>query len=500
MIPHIKPKRFRHQKSEENPLIEMPCEILETESLETYWIKEETCGVEIIRTKSNNQKYHVIEPKLSPFEKELLNITLKESRNILAKKSAEKTKDELFKTADKILSRHKITDATRDKIRYYLETTVFGWGRLEVLRLDKNIEDISCVGINHPVYIYHRKYRDMETDIFFETEDELDNAVTLFAQKAGKQISLSNPIIDGTLPGGSRIQITYGSAVSARGTSFTIRKFKEVPYSVIDLIQNRTFTVEEMVYLWFAVEYNHSILIIGGTASGKTTTLNALSQFIPPLSKIVTLEDTQELMLCHGNWMPSVVPPGRSRENITLFDLVTAAMRQRPEYLIVGEVRGKETSALFQAINTGHTTLSTFHAGNLNNAINRLENPPLSVPRAMISSLDIILTQKRIVKDGVQIRRITDIEEISNGTELNVSKVFSYIEKDDCAVFLESSKVYSDILSHTGMTKDEFEAEAERRKRLLYSMAESGVTDFQTVSSVISDYMTGVLDEIETKN
>ncbi|HJJ64544.1 MAG TPA: hypothetical protein O0X09_05195 [Methanocorpusculum sp.] len=189
----------------------MPCEILETESLETYWIKEDTCGVEIIRTKNNNQKYHVIEPKLSPFEKELLKITLKESRNILAKKSAEKTKDELFKTADKILSRHKITDATRDKIRYYLETTVFGWGRLEVLRLDKNIEDISCVGINHPVYIYHRKYRDMETDIFFETEDELDNAVTLFAQKAGKQISLSNPIIDGTLPGGSRIQITYGS-------------------------------------------------------------------------------------------------------------------------------------------------------------------------------------------------------------------------------------------------------------------------------------------------
>lgn len=494
MIPWIKSKRIMNQQSKENP--EEDNEIREI--LETYHVKDDTLGVEI--TSPKNPKYHVIEPKLTPFEKELLKTTLKECRNILAKNNAEKTKEELFKTADKILTKHKIADTTRDKIRYYLETTVFGWGKLEVLRLDKNIEDISCVGINYPIYIYHRKYRDMETDIFFESEDELDNAVTLFAQKAGKQISLSSPIIDGTLPGGSRIQITYGSSVSARGTSFTIRKFKEVPYSVIDLIKNRTFTVDEMVYLWFAVEYNHSILIIGGTASGKTTTLNALSQFIPPLSKIVTLEDTQELMLCHGNWLPSVVPPGRSRENITLFDLVTAAMRQRPEYLIVGEVRGKETSALFQAINTGHTSLSTFHAGNLRNAINRLENPPLSVPRAMISSLDIILTQKRIVKNGEQIRRITDIEEISEGIELNTNKVFSYIEKDDSAVFSGFSEVYSDILSHTGMTKDEFEAEAERRRRLLLEMVDAGISDFQTVSSVISNYMTGAGDEVEAKN
>ena len=471
-------------------------ELRTEDSIEAFWIKPGISGIEIRRGENSAPQYLLCEPKLSQFEEELLSVLIKTVREVLAKKKdAAYTAEELQKTADEILAGMKIPleNSTVQKLRYYLETTIFGWGKLELLRHDKDIEDISCVGADYPVYLYHRRYRDMETNIRFGSAEELNHAVTLFAQKAGKQLSLAQPIVDGTLPDGSRIQMTYGSAVSSRGSSFTIRKFRDTPYSVIDLLKNRTFTVLEMVYLWFAVEYNHSILIIGGTASGKTTTLNALSQFIPPLAKIVTIEDTRELMLCHGNWHPTVVPPSGDGKAITLFDLVSAAMRQRPEYLIVGEVRGEETSAMFQAINTGHTSLSTFHAGNFRNAVNRLQSSPLNIPRAMIESLDIVLSQKRILKDGAQIRRCSEIVEITGSTgeqELQTNTVFSYRETDDSAVVCRDAKIYADILSQTGMGADALAAEIERRISLLTRMVQEDITDFRRVSEMIDAYMT----------
>lgn len=234
----------------------------------------------------------------------------------------------------------------------------------------------------------------------FDGPRELDSLVVLFAQKTGKHISLATPIIDTTLSDGSRAQLTYGTTVSSHGSSFTIRKFREVPYSPIDLILNKTFTVEEMVYFWLAVEYNQSILFIGGTASGKTKSLNAVTQFIPQLSKIITIEDTREITLKHENWLASVVPDvanvSKERHEITMFDLLRVAMRQRPEYILVGEVRGVEAQTLFQAMNTGHTTFSTLHAGNVDSAIHRLENEPLNVPKATIESLNIVSSQVRL--------------------------------------------------------------------------------------------------------
>ena len=490
---------FRRKKVQQPPFFDGTENLIELNSadcIESFWIKPGISGIEIAGGENAACKYRIREPALSPFEGELLTALIKSVRERLAKKpNAQYTTEELQKTADEFFAGLKIPleAGTVLKLRYYLETNIFGWGKLELLRHDKDIEDISCVGVDYPVYIYHRRFRDMETNIRFSSAEELNHAVTLFAQKAGKQLSLANPIVDGTLEDGSRIQITYGSAVSARGSSFTIRKFRKTPYSVIDLLKNRTFTVSEMVYLWFAVEYNHSILIIGGTASGKTTTLNALSQFIPPLAKIVTIEDTRELMLCHGNWHPTVVPPTGDRRTITLFDLVAAAMRQRPEYLIVGEVRGEETSAMFQAINTGHTSLSTFHAGSFQNAVNRLQNPPLNIPRAMIESLDIVLSQKRIIRNGTQIRRCSEIAEMvksAGESKLQAETIFSYLEADDSAVISRDSKIYADILSHTGMKPEELAEEIERRTALLSEMMQNNITDFPIVSERIDAYMT----------
>ena len=443
----------------------------------------------------HTQYYIADSPKLTPDETELFNHTLKTLRTKLAKTPPPAyTEEEITKTAKQILKKYKIriTEESEQNILYHITAAVFGWGKLEPLRLDKNIEDISCVGWEYPVYIYHRILRDCETDIQFASAEELNRIIALFAQKAGRQLSHANPVIEGSLDDGSRIQITYGTAVSPRGSAFTIRKFKDNPYSVIDLIKNRTFTAEQMTYLWFAVEYGYSILIIGGTASGKTTTLNAVTQFIPPLAKIVTLEDTHELMLCHGNWQPSVVPP-QGTANITLFDLVTAAMRQRPEYLIVGEVRGKETSAMFQAINTGHTSFSTFHAGDFKNAVNRLENPPLNIPKSMIESLDIVLSQNRFIRDGEQIRRGTEILEITGRDEAGyiVNTVFTYQESTDSAEFSGTAKIAEEICRKTGRTKAELQAEAKRRTAFLQRLCEENITDFTCVSEALESYRRG---------
>lgn len=438
------------------------------------------------------ERYCTDSPKLTPGETELCGRTLKDLRTKLAKAPPPAyTENEICKTAKQILKKYKIplSPQTEQNILYHIKAAVFGWGKLEPLRLDKDIEDISCVGWEYPIYIYHRTYRDLETDIRFDTPEELDRQITLFAQKAGRQISLANPIIDANLEDGSRIQITYGTEVSPRGSAFTIRKFKNNPYSVIDLIKNRTFTAEQMTYLWFAVEYGHSILIIGSTASGKTTTLNAVTQFIPSLAKIVTLEDTHELMLCHGNWQPSVVPP-QGTAQITLFDLVTAAMRQRPEYLIVGEVRGKETAAMFQAINTGHTSLSTFHAGDFRNAVNRLENPPLNIPKTLIESLDIVLTQNRFIRNGEQIRRGTEILEIIGRDETGycTNTVFSRPKDADTAEFCGTAKIAGEICKKTGMTLENLRDEAKRRIKFLKRLCEEEVTDFAAVSAALESY------------
>lgn len=448
--------------------------------------------------------YTVHEPLLSPFETELLvriRTHLRENQN----PQSPYTKETLAAACDTALRdiRIPVSDATRKKILYRLDADILGWGKLELLRHDPDIEDISCVGWQYPLYLYHRKYRDIETDICFSSEEELIRTISLFAQKAGKQISLQNPVVDGTLEDGSRIQLTFGSTLSSRGPGFTIRKFRSTPYSVIDLLQNRTFTIEEMVYLWFAIEYNRSILIIGGTASGKTTTLNALSQFIPPLSKIVTLEDTGELMLCHGNWYPAVVPPAGGRETLSLFDLVAAAMRQRPEYLIVGEVRGKETSAMFQAINTGHTSFSTFHAGDFQSAVNRLENPPLNIPRAMIATLDIVLSQQRIVQNGVQMRRCREIAEIHMQTDgqLCAKPVFTYQRETDDAKSSVDSRLHAEIPLLAGIDAEAFNREWDCRCLLLTSLLCQNITDFQDVSAVLDAYMTdctAVLSSIDS--
>jgi flagellar protein FlaI len=285
------------------------------------------------------------------------------------------------------------------------------------------------------VYIQHRLYGSIPTKVSFGLE-ELNKFVLKLAQKADKQVSLTAPLLDASLPNGSRAQITYSDVVSTKGSSFTIRKFRAEPMTPQTLMSFGTYSDELLAFLWLALENKQSLIVVGGTASGKTSAMNALSFFIPHNSKIVSLEDTREIQLPQKNWLAVQTRTTSSlhdRGNVDLFDLLKASLRQRPEYIIVGEVRGSEAQTLFQAMNSGHTTLSTLHAGNIEEALNRLTNEPINVPIAMFGALKLIIIQTLHYKKGKMVRRCDAIHELllSEGDKIKWNTLYEYDPNGD---------------------------------------------------------------------
>jgi flagellar protein FlaI len=288
---------------------------------------------------------------------------------------------------------------------------------------DPNIEDISCDGVGVPIYVYHRDQRfgSVRTNAKFDTEEELGSFVMRLSQKCGRSISIADPLLDGALPDGSRVQATSGSGISMKGSHFTIRKFTADPMTCVDLLNYGTVNSEILAYLWLAIEHGKSILIAGPTASGKTTMLNAPSLFIRPELKVITIEDTPELRLPHENWVSQVSRTGFGPEGVSgkklgeidLFDLLKASLRQRPDTIIVGEVRGREAYVLFQQMATGHPGMSTIHAESMMAVVNRLRTPPINLPPSLLQHLDLLLVLTRQRIKGKYIRRSKELVEVT---------------------------------------------------------------------------------------
>lgn len=461
------------------------------EIVEKYWVYKPFVMVHILYNKNTNEYlYYLVEPKLGEDEAYLLS-ELKElvKTRLLYGKVEGSSKDEtLEKTVEKVMEEYgiKVGRSTFYKFLYYLKRDFIGFYKIDGIMRDPYVEDVSCDGWDIPIFVYHWHYGNIPTNIKMARK-ELDPFVIKLAQRSGKHISTSNPMVDATLSDGSRIQLTLGKEVTARGSTFTIRKFKEVLITPIDLIRWNTFSVDEMAYLWLAAENGKSMLFVGGTASGKTTSLNAVALFIPPNAKIITIEDTRELKLPHPNWIPSVTRDSFAegeRGRIEMHDLLKAALRQRPEYIIVGEVRGKEALTLFQAMSTGHTTLSTFHADSVEAAIHRLEYPPLSVPRSMISALDIVCVQAQTFVKRRRVRRnlkIVEITEIDPATKnIKTMDIFQWDPSADSHKFLLNdlwnSRIMEDIMTFKAWNEKELAEELEMRKEILKSMIERSVT------------------------
>lgn len=470
------------------------------EETERYWVNEPYSFVVILlNPDTNDQLYYAVEPTLSDFEDMFLKEIKDRLKDILLVEDIKSDEDKDKTLTAKVMDIIKDYDIDIDpvmleKILYYTRRDFIYLDKIDPLTHDDRIEDISSNGHDIPIYLYHKKHTNIPTNIVFN-EDEINSFVIRLSQRCGKHISVAEPMIDATMPDGSRIQMTLGKEITTHGATFTIRKFSDVPITPIDLINWNTFSVDEMAYLWLCIENNKSLIFAGGTASGKTSSLNAVALFIPQLAKIVTLEDTRELKLPHPNWIPgltrdSFTPDGRG--NIDMYDLLKAALRQRPEYLLVGEVRGKEALTLFQAMSTGHTTFSTMHADSVASAIHRLENPPISVPRTMIQALDIISIQSQTYSKDKRVRRnmklveITDIDPTTRNIRTN--DIFTWDALTDTFVRVGESKAMNDIMIRRGWSSKELKRDINYRQQILQFMIDNNITEFNAIFTMIHDY------------
>jgi flagellar protein FlaI len=468
--------------------------------IERYWVNEPYAFIVILFDPENNTYlYYAAEPVLTDFEDLFLKEIKDRLKDVLLVETVQREEDKKKILTSKVIQLVKdyaidITPLTLEKVLYYTRRDFIYFGKIDPLMHDNRIEDVSSNGFDIPIYLYHKKYTNIPTNISFK-ENDLNSYVIRLAQRCGKHISVAEPMVDATMPDGSRIQMTLGTEVTSRGSTFTIRKFSEIPITPVDLINWSTFSAEEMAYLWICIENNKSLIFAGGTASGKTSSLNAVSLFIPPQAKIVTLEDTRELKLPHPNWIPGVTrdsftPDGRG--GIDMYELLRAALRQRPEYLLVGEVRGKEALTLFQAMSTGHTTFSTMHADSVASAIHRLENPPISVPRTMIQALNIISIQSQTYVGGKRARRnmklveITDIDPVTRNIRTN--DIFIWDPLTDKFLRVGESKALNEIMVRRGWNLSELKKELSNRQKILEFMVNNKITDFHAISTIIHDY------------
>ncbi|HUH78613.1 MAG TPA: type II/IV secretion system ATPase subunit [Methanoregula sp.] len=472
------------------------------EEMEMYPVNEPYAFVRITYDHATHEyTYHVLEPVLTEPEKDLLKELkerLFETLDINTKDiSKEEARRQLRAGADDIIRDFgiKLTPPVREKILYNMYKDFLGDGLIDPIMHDKYIEDISCDGVHTPLFAFHASYESMKTTLAYHNAEELDSFVTKLAQRAGKYISIAEPILDATMQDGSRIQMTLGQEVTAHGSTFTIRKFKDEPITPTDLIEWRTFAPLSIAYIWLCVENGKSAIFAGGTASGKTTSLNAISLFIPPMAKIVSLEDTREVKLPHPNWIPSVTRDSfdtAGRGEINMYELLRAAMRQRPEYIIVGEVRGKECQTLFQAMSTGHVTYSTTHADSVASVVHRIENPPMDVPRNMLSALDFICVQVQARVGGKRIRRNKQIVEILDidprTNELITNEVFKWRSATDEISYSGKSYLLEEIMEAKGWSENRMREELKRRQEVLEWMRIKKIRHYKDVAKILISY------------
>jgi len=382
-----------------------------------------------------------------------------------------------------------------EKLLYLLKRDFIGYERIDPIKHDINVEDISCNGYHSPVFVYHTDYEQIISNIY-HGEEELDDFVVKLAQRSGKGISKRRPQVDATLPDGSRSQLTLGREVSDHGTNYTIRQFKDVPFTPVDLINWNTFSLDEMAFLWLCIENHKSLIFAGGTASGKTTSLNAISLFIPSNTKIVSIEDTREVELPQRNWIASVTRPSFSDDSqgdVDEFDLLEAALRQRPDYIVMGEIRGEEGRTLFQVMSTGHTTYTTFHADSVGEVLKRFTTDPINVSKTMFTALDLVSIQTQTRVQGNKVRRNKSLTEINHydaeNDEINVQDVYQWQAETDEFLKMGDSNTLDEIQFDRGWSRDKLEEELFKRRVILAYLIKNGLNEYTKVAATVQAFI-----------
>lgn len=452
-------------------------------------------------------QYNVFKQKYSSEEKLLLSelrenlvdlaISSDESLQVNEDKLLNDIKNFLFAKLANNSQNNAISNEYLDNLARKLFQDLVGYGEIDPLIRDDNLEEIMVIGIDKPVFVYHREYGMMKTNILFKDAGEVMNLIDSIARQINRRIDQESPILDGRLPDGSRVNATI-PPISADGPSMTIRKFKRDPLTIIDLINSKTISVELAAFFWLCFDglgvKSANAIISGGTSSGKTTTLNALSSFINPKERIITIEDTLELQIPHEHVirMETRPPNVENRGELTMNDLVKNSLRQRPDRIIVGEVRGSEAITLFTALNTGHSGFGTLHSNDARETITRLTNAPMSVPNIMISAIDFIIMQNRIYRsDGVSFRRISEVAEVSGIEEgvIQLNKIFEWDPQSDTIKNVGiTSKTLTEIAKVSGNSLNSLHDEIKNREIVLQHMVDQNIRSIRDVSTVLEMY------------
>ncbi|ABL78209.1 type II/IV secretion system ATPase subunit [Thermofilum pendens] len=456
----------------------------------------------IVKKRGGSLEYRLVEPPLTSDDVEKLE-RIKRLLLEYAPRKVDSALGALGSAPEKyledevnyVIKKHKIPvpPEALDKYMYYIKRDTLGYGRIDALLRDVELEDISCDGLGTPVYVWHRRYESLPTNIVFKDPGELASLILKLSFRAGRQISVAQPIVEGSLPMGFRLHATL-EEVSRRGGTFTIRKFREVPFTIVDLVAAGTVSEELAAYLWYLVENYRSVLVVGATAGGKTTTLNAIATFIRPEAKIVTIEDTPELRLPHENWVPLVTRPSHEEwvRNVDLFDLLKSAMRMRPDYLIIGEIRGEEAFTLFQAIATGHSGMSTLHAESIDYAVKRLVSEPMKVPLFLLPMMNVYILIKRLKIGDRIVRRVVSVQEALGIDESAKTVVFREVFRyNPVTARIErsgESEMLRRIAEERYIPLGDVYQEIARRKAIIETLVRNNIRRYEEVSRVVRDY------------
>lgn len=384
-----------------------------------------------------------------------------------------------------------------ERLATQISQVMLGYGKLDPMIKDDDLEEIMVIGTGSSVFVYHRKIGMMVTNVVFESDDDIRAIIDVIARQVNRRIDQQTPILDARLKDGSRVNATL-PPVSADGPTLTIRKFRKDPLTVVDLINFKTMSSHLAGFLWLCTDGMGvkpcNAIIAGGTGSGKTTTLNTIAAFVPPRERIITIEDTLELQLPHSHVlrMETRPPNIEGKGELTMDTLVKNSLRQRPDRVIVGEVRGAEAITLFTALNTGHSGMGTLHSNTARETITRLVNPPMNVPNIMIPALDFIIMQNRMYRaEGGSLRRITEVAEVVGMEEGNVqlNRVFEWNNVTDKVEYVGiASQTLREMAEMRGVGITELEEEIEKRRLVLEYLADNNIRSIEEVGRCVNSY------------
>jgi archaeal flagellar protein FlaI len=468
--------------------------------------------IHIKRERGGATQYNVIEPYLNEEEQELYDKVMDRMIYIAYREPVPEKLDEMVDIflqylneilvvgdeKDSLLSFNKrihVTQKQYDKIKYFIIRNRVGYGKLEPLFYDQFLEDIHCTGVG-AITTVHKVFGLVYTSIIFKNDVELNRYIVDVSERVERPCSDAHAVVDSMMPDGSRVNFIYGKDISREGSSFTIRKFASVPVSVTQVVNWQTMSSELAAYLWICMESGMNLFVCGETASGKTTTLNAISAFIKPTDKIYTVENTPEVTMPHDVWQHLVTREAGKDSDVTYLDLLIAALRSRPNYIIVGEIRGQEGSIAFQAMQTGHPVMSTFHAGNVTTMIQRITGDPINVPIAFVDNLNIVLIQQAVFNKGHFVRRVLSVTELERfyapANKVITKEVFTWNPITDDHAFrgLYNSYILEQKIAKIRGYEDpkQIYKEMDFRKKIIEKMIEEKIFNYYEVWKVLKDF------------